>query len=434
RRTRWTAYLLTLFGSGLGWMLFIFRATYWLDAFPADFKQPGAHIFFTAMTFPHITIGTACILISMWSLHKLVLSPQSLVSSPQSSTSQLIIHNSLFIILIANLSNLLLAIAYPFLLYIVIGTAVFTWLIPSIQSRKILWQQGFRIAATFVFPAPLYVYYAYVLQTNAVFAAWDAQAGTPAAPWPHYLVAFGPYLLLVGLLWWKRPSSRQKYLVFWSWLLVVVLLLYAPLGPQRRFLQGVHVPLSILSAVSLLDIVIPALTRTRLWQQIVALPRYETPKMIRLLLLLFLLIMSMSNLYLWSDVVRTAVFVQPDPLFRPTDEFDAANWLRENAPPSAILLSDLQTGNLVAARSGQRVMLGHWAETVDYAQKQTIVDQFFNGSTDETWRQAQLAQFRINYIWHGPREKQLGTFDPTQTDYLKPVFANNSITIYEVVP
>ncbi|MCA9930357.1 MAG: hypothetical protein KC419_17860, partial [Anaerolineales bacterium] len=25
RRTRWTAYLLTLFGSGLGWMLFIFR-------------------------------------------------------------------------------------------------------------------------------------------------------------------------------------------------------------------------------------------------------------------------------------------------------------------------------------------------------------------------------------------------------------------------
>ncbi|KAA3659119.1 MAG: hypothetical protein DWQ04_23210, partial [Chloroflexi bacterium] len=33
-RIRWTAYLLTLFGSGLGWLLFIFRATYWLDAFP----------------------------------------------------------------------------------------------------------------------------------------------------------------------------------------------------------------------------------------------------------------------------------------------------------------------------------------------------------------------------------------------------------------
>ena len=434
RRMHWTAYLLTLFGSGLGWLLFIFQATYWLDAFPIDFKQPGAHIFFTTMTFPHITIGTACILVSMWSLHKLAFSYQVSGFSKTRTNSQFTIRNSLFIILLANLSNLLLGIAYPFLLYLVIGTAVITWLILTIQSRTILWKQGLLFAATCIIPAPLYVYFAYTLQTNAVFAAWDAQAGTPSAPWPHYIVAFAPYLLLAGILWWKRPSSRQQYLIFWSWLLVVMLLLYAPLGPQRRFLQGVHVPVSILASIGLIDVVIPRLTQTNLWQRIAALPRYETPKMIRLLLVLFLLVMSISNLYLWADVTRTAVIIQPYPLFRYADEADAVQWLHANAPRSSIVLGDYQTGNFIAARSGQRVMLGHWAETVDVETKQAVVNQFFNADTSDTWRIEQLTSHNVDYVWHGPQVLNLGDFAPSQADYLSPVYVNDSITIYAVEP
>ncbi|KAA3665487.1 MAG: hypothetical protein DWQ04_00370, partial [Chloroflexi bacterium] len=396
--------------------------------FPVDFKQPGAHIFFTAMTFPHITIGTACILVSMWTLHKLTINNQQ-------SDSQFTIHYSLFIILfISNLSNLLLGIAYPFLLYLVIGTAVLTWLTLTLQSQTILWKQGVILASTFILPAPLYLYYAYTLQTNAVFAAWDAQAGTPSAPWPHYLIAFGPYLLLAGILWWKRPSSRKQYLIFWCWLVVVAILLYAPLNPQRRFLQGIHVPLSILAMLGLIDVIIPWLTQTNIWQRITTLPRYETPKMVQLLLVLFLLWMSVSNLYLWADVTRMAVFVQPYPLFRLTDEADAAAWLRTNAPQSAIVLGDLQTGNYIAARSGQRVILGHWAETVDYEIKTTIVTQFFAADTSNTWRLNQLNTYQIDYVWYGPREKKIGAFDPANANYLMPIYANGRITIYAVQP
>jgi hypothetical protein len=52
------SYLLALFGSGLGWLLFLLGQPYWLDHFPVDFKQPGAHLFFTALTYPHIILGT----------------------------------------------------------------------------------------------------------------------------------------------------------------------------------------------------------------------------------------------------------------------------------------------------------------------------------------------------------------------------------------
>ena len=41
-----------ILGSGLGWVLFLFGQTYWLGAFPVDFKMPEAHLFFSAMTLP----------------------------------------------------------------------------------------------------------------------------------------------------------------------------------------------------------------------------------------------------------------------------------------------------------------------------------------------------------------------------------------------
>ena len=71
KQTRWAAFLLALFGSGLGWLLFALGQPYWLGAFPVDFKQPGAHLFFTALTFPHIALGTAVILFDMLILQKI---------------------------------------------------------------------------------------------------------------------------------------------------------------------------------------------------------------------------------------------------------------------------------------------------------------------------------------------------------------------------
>lgn len=414
------AFLLSLFGSGLGWVLFLLQQPLWLGAFPVDFKQPGAHLFFTAMTFPHITLGTALILVSTAMLKRIgsIRDSRPTINHAQSA-------------LILGVSNLLLAIAYPFLIYIVAGTAAFYGLYLFWQRRIIPWAYGILGAIGFLIPAPLYLYYAQVLRVNSVFKAWDVQAVTPSAPWPHYLVAFGPYLLLVAVHWRGRKESSGDTAVLYAWLLTVALLLYAPLNPQRRFIQGVQVPLSILSALAIVGTVLPGLIRTGWWQRIVARPRYETRKLARLLTIVFLLFMSLSNIYLLADVARTAALVQPDPLFRSVDELDAVAWLQNSMTADDTLLGSMQTGNLVAARTGFPVFIGHWAETMAYEQKKGEVARFFDPNTDRAWRQSLLETHGISYVWVGPREGN-GRFQPEP--FLTPVYQNATITIYQVQP
>ena len=79
-------------------------------------------------------------------------------------------------------------------------------------------------------------------------------------------------------------------------------------------------------------------------------------------------------------------------------------------------------------------MLGHWAETVDLAAKETAVKQFFGSNTSDTWRQNLLHQFAVGYVWYGPREQALGDFDPETAAYLTPVYQNENITIFAVNP
>ncbi|MCA9973574.1 MAG: hypothetical protein KC425_25350, partial [Anaerolineales bacterium] len=397
--------------------------------FPVDFKQPGAHLFFTALTFPHITLGTALILISVRTLWRLVARPSWPVA------------------IALGLAHLLLGIAYPFLLYLVMAIAALLLLYRLLQDRRIPWRLGWQTAVSFLIPAPLYVYYAVVLQTNAVFAAWDAQAGTPSAPWPHYLLAFGPMLLLGALFWWRRPAQRAETAVLWLWVLAAALLLYAPLNPQRRFVQGVHAPLAILAARGWLDVVLPRLARSRPWRRLVAHPRYSTAGLARLLTAGFLFGMSVSNLYVLASLTLSGAVQQPDPLFRPRAELDAAAWLRANAPLNTVVLGAYQTGNLVAAQAGQRVVLGHWAETVDPDTKTAEVARFFAASTPHAWRAALLTRYRVAYVWFGPREagaadgaadeaaggrRETAVFNPAAAPYLSPVYTNDTITIYQV--
>ncbi|MCB8942187.1 MAG: hypothetical protein H6658_00280 [Ardenticatenaceae bacterium] len=416
RFQRWTAYLLALFGSGLGWLLFVIGQPYWLGHFPVDFKQPGAHLFFTAFTYPHITLGTACILISIWGLWRLGDGQTTLFP----------------LLLLLNLSNTALGIAYPFLLYIIMVVTALYWLYLTLRARRFLWQKGFLFASTYLIPAPLYIYYAYTLQTNAVFKAWDVQAATPSPPWPHFIVAYGLMLLLGLLYWYKKPEQRPLTAILWLWILAVALLLYAPLGPQRRFVQGVHVPLAILATAAFTQLFLPRWQQSKLWQHLLTKPRYNQPGLTRLTTLIFLAFMSFSNLYVLASVSTSSLIQRPDPLFRPADELEAANWLAQNGEETAVLIGDMQTGNYIAAHTPVRVILGHWAETVDYETKQALVSQFYSTTTSHTWRQDLIQQYHIRYIWYGPREQQLGDFDPQTAVYLQPLYANPTITIYTV--
>ena len=138
RKTRMTAYLLAIFGAGLGWLLFVLGQTYWLDWFPVDFKMPGAHLFFSLLTFPHIIFSTALLLISFRFLLQAMASPQS--------------QKSWFYAMGAGVANLLITLLHPLLTYLFVLTGVLFWMYLVIRARRFLWREGFLLAVSFALP------------------------------------------------------------------------------------------------------------------------------------------------------------------------------------------------------------------------------------------------------------------------------------------
>lgn len=421
RTHRWTAYLLALFGSGLGWLLFLFNQPFWLGAFPVDFKQPGAHLFFSAFTFPHVALGTAFTIGSVWCIWLL----------GQTTTNKRMVG----LVGLTAVLHLLLGIAYPFLIYLS-ALIAFLWGMYLVwRAKRILWREGIAMSLTFILPAPLFLYYAQILQRNEVFRAWDLQAGTPSYPLPHYLIAYG-LMLLLGWLHWRKAEQpeREKLVILWIWVTAVALLLYAPLRPQRRFVQGVHLPLAIVATLGWWQAVWPRIQQMGWFQRLITRPRYSTQGMARLLTLAFVGFMSLSNLYVIGSTMMSSTIQQPDPLFRDVAELETAVWLRENSPADAVVMGSYQTGSLVAGQGAGRVIVGHWAETMNFPEKLATVQQFYAPQTSHTQRLAILQTYEVDYVWVSGREVANPQANGwwTEADYLQEVLTLKDIRLYAV--
>jgi hypothetical protein len=411
-RARWIAYLLAIFGSGLGWLLFLLNQPTWLDWTPVDFKMPEAHPFFSALTFPHIAISTALLLASFW------------------LTLEAFINRYRWLCAVgAGLINFATAIVFPFLIFLIAAVLGIYWVILAVQARRVLYREALIVAVTLVIPMPLVVYYSWTLASNSVFRTWDAQAITLSPPAPHYLIAYG-VMILLALLSWRRRRANQIFL--WAWLIAAALLVYAPHPQQRRFVQGVQIPLAILATVGWVQVVLPWLAQTRVFRWIISHPRYTPAGLERLLSIVFVLTMSLSNGYVLSSVTLTAMVEQPYPLFRMRDEIAAVDWLRANTARTDVVLSAYETGNYIAARAGNYVWIGHWTETVAWDSKLKEVEKFYSATTADEERTIFLRDQRIAYIFWGPAERKLGAFDPMQTRYWERVFANTNVQIFRV--
>jgi hypothetical protein len=303
------------------------------------------------------------------------------------------------------------------------------WLYRTARARRVLWRESLRIGIAFALPAPLVLYYAVTLATNPVFRAWDAQSITLSPPLPHYVVAYG-VMLLLALLTLRR--ARDEHAFLWIWLIAVALLVYAPLNPQRRFVEGVWVPLSVLAALGWCEVALPWLRETRLSRWIVSRPRYPIAGLERLLTVLLLLFMSLSNAYILASVSITAALQQPYPLFRSRDEIVAVNWLRANTVRADVVVGAYETGNYIAAHAGNRVVIGHWAETVDWQRKFDEVDAFYGKGDNDAERQDLLRRYGVRYVWSGAKERELG-FDPATISNLQLAFSNDTVRIYRVM-
>jgi len=151
----------------------------------------------------------------------------------------------------------------------------------------------------------------------------------------------------------------------------------------------------------------------------------------RLDLAAFVALAALSNVLL---VVGSLVEVsrQTPPIFRAAAEIAAMDWLGGQAEPDDTVLSAFETGNVIPARTGIRVFIGHGPETLHFEEKQEAVRRFFTPATDDGWRQELLAQYGIAYVFCGPAERALGGWDPAGAPYLALVYDQEGYSIYRV--
>jgi hypothetical protein len=195
-------------------------------------------------------------------------------------------------------------------------------------------------------------------------------------------------------------------------------------------IDGVHVPLCMLAAVGLNRGLLPTVQRSRLAEWL-AHWGYPRPRLRWLLGRLALALTTPSTWYLLVSLSLAAAGGY-GPLYHSRGEVEAVMWLGEHTQPEDTVLSSYEIGGYIPARIGHRVFWGHWAESVRLPQKRAEAGAFYSDSGTFDRRRF-LARYGIAYVFHGPRERGMGGFDPAATPYLEPAFQQGDVVVYRVI-
>ena len=84
------------------------------------------------------------------------------------------------------------------------------------------------------------------------------------------------------------------------------------------------------------------------------------------------------------------------------------------------------------ALSGNTAFLAHWAQTVDFYDKQDRVERFFDAATPDQERAETIRAFGVDHVFYGPAERALGDYNPATTPWLKPVFSSPQVDLYSI--
>jgi uncharacterized membrane protein len=416
-------------GGGLGWLLVALGHPNWLGSMPLDFILPEGFTFLVLYSFPHIALARTLLLWGILFLLKAWEEPPRPGAQTPPHASRFTFHVSriTYYVLrityhvsrlpgpkwavLAGLTWLLMGLIVPF--YVAVAWAVMgaAWLALGLRERRVPWREGLLAGGVMLVSAPVVAYSAWVFTTDPVYATWAAQ-NQILSPHPlHYLAAYGIPLSLAALV---VREAREKERLGWlalAWVSVVPMLVYLPFNLQRRLVEGVQVPLSLLAALGISSF------------------RWQGPRL-RALLGLLLVALSLTNVMLVAGNCLS-LRGKPAPIYRDTGEVAALDWLNQQVESDDVVLAAYETGNYLPARVKARAFVGHGPESVHADEKKRLVAYFFDGATDDAWRRDLLSQYGVDWVFWGPAERTMGDFTG-QAAYLAPVYDASGYTLFRV--
>lgn len=416
RVTRRLSYLFISFSSGLGWLAVLITGSIKPGGItPVDFWLIEMYTFFTVMTYPHASLAIALLLlIFLLALHY-----------TREYGWQYIVG--------AVLAALGLSLIHPYMLLTVDLVLAGYWLFVSVSHRRLWLSPIPGLALLGLAPVPLAIAQYLSLANNPVMSAWQAQSTTFSPPPWYYALGYGILLLLALPGGWWALRQRERLPLIPVWLLTIIPLLYVPLifNLERRFIEGAHVPISILAALGFIHVVQPKLRRSQAAQFLSQRFGYR-PQRFTAFVKSFLFALTLpSTILLLINAIPAPVQDTSD-YFYTRNEIAAMTWLESHSSPDATVLASYEIGGRIPAATGRRTVMGHWAETLDLEKKRIATEAFFDDASPAR-RKELLTNYGVDYVFYGPREREMGGFEPAEANYLTLVFERGDVQLYRVL-
>ncbi len=378
---RTTAFLLSAFGGGLGWLAFPI-----LSRMTPDFWIAEGYPFLAAYANPHFPLAIAVV---MFIFTEAV---EGRIKKRWWGTA---------------IASLALGIIMPFGVVICVLVLGAWALWNRLAGEPLDWLSTFVVGAGGALPL---VYELAATYTNPALAAWNAQNITPAPPLLDFLLGFLPAIAAACFATRairREPTRGMRLLV--AWCAVGFVLTYLPLALQRRFMAGWMIPIAGLAAIGLEEMRVSRPRLGRYFASTVLVCSFITP-----------LLVLLSGI--------GAIQAQDEAIYLMPGESGALAWIAQQTPMGSLVLAAPGTGLLIPAYTGRRVVYGHPFETVRADVEKAWVESIYQGEISPDALAAQLAQRGVGYIYYGPRESEIGPLPQVQG--MEKVFDADHIQIY----
>ena len=256
------------------------------------------------------------------------------------------------------------------------------------------------------------------MRTNPIFEAWARQNVLPSPPMLSYLLGFGAVgvLAMSGLVILRHRQQRAcaDWLII-GWVAMTAVMVNA--GPvisfERRCIEGLHIPLSLLAAIGMTGWLMPWLQKR--W-------RLDERRARQVAMAALLVCILPTNIKLLADgfVAGQAVI--------PADWVGAFGWLAHNTAPEDCMLTSPLVGNHLAWMAVRPVYVGHTQQTIDFERKAGEVERFFDAHTSPARREELLAKTGCRWVIAHDSQRQAADELPD----LQRVYGNATVSIYRV--
>ena len=316
----------------------------------------------------------------------------------------------------AGICCLLLGLVRPHEMTVAVGTIVLYGV-----GRALLeggsWRAFVARCWIVVLPAPVVLYFAYVVAADPIFKWMHRQNILPPLYPLDLVLTLGLIMIpaLAGLRALGRGARTDPGLiVLGAWLVTVFGLFYA----YPLFTYSLEFGSALLAPLVLLAF-LPAQGKAPLPLR---LPRTA---------LAFLVLVN-AGTSIWLVGHKAIEWRRPSsPAFVDRRVVDASSWLEENARRSDVVLSFPKTGHWILRYAGSKVFIASPVSTIDYRGKRKMVSAFFDPRTPIANKQWMLRTFEIAYVVYGPEERKTG-FDPASLPALRRVYSNAGVDLFAV--